>query len=70
MKKIKSCYNCKHLEYYESQEYKDEEFLCSKREYLIWGSEDKHNSQLEEESYRQKAKRCCELKWGGRDESK
>jgi len=51
----KNCYNCKHIDQADCGDYgSGGELFCEKRE----GVEE----QMEEHSYRDKAKRCCDLK--------
>lgn len=62
----KNCYNCKFLEWCDDggSEYPNDNsgYICNKREYKCASEEDKHLAQLENHSYLEKAKLCCELK--------
>lgn len=65
----KNCLNCKWLDYYEAdyEESCDSGFMCNKREEMQ-GSEDKLLKALSRDSYREKAKACCELREGSDNE--
>jgi hypothetical protein len=52
LEKLKNCYNCKHLNYYEGNPYEGEGssgFFCNGRDYKNESSEKVHLSQLENE---------------------
>lgn len=67
---LKNCLSCKHLKYHDAVggETLDSKsgYFCEGRDYFKNGdsstNEKKHLKQLDDESYRNKSKKCCELK--------
>lgn len=61
----KNCENCKHLEWGFGDVGDPEGWCCLKRDYYKYGNyekaESKHLKQLENDLYRKRPKKCCEL---------
>lgn len=58
---MKNCENCIHLEYLETEDWDPSGYVCNKRFYDTDLQEIKHQEQLEDEKYRRKPKKCCDL---------
>jgi len=61
----RNCKNCKHLEYYDDGGCEfgaGGGFACNKRNYRNDYEEYLHLGQLEDDSYLEKSKSCCDLK--------
>ncbi len=59
----KNCYNCVGFEYFDWEgEWHPEQWGCGRLDEKSNTDEEKQNAMLENEEYREKAKKCCILK--------
>lgn len=64
---MKNCHNCIYLEYVEAdfESFDDSGFCCNGRDYHKYNNwvkaEQDHLNRLQNESYRLRQKKCCEL---------
>lgn len=59
----KNCENCIHLEWIDGDIGDESGLVCNARDYLYNPhAERRHLEQLDNEAYRQRPKKCCELK--------
>jgi hypothetical protein len=59
-----NCFICEHLDYIddESYEMQDGGYMCNKRENENGKLQRKHEDDLQRESYKKRAKSCCDIK--------
>lgn len=57
-----NCHACEHLEYYEreAESFDESGYYCNGREYKTTKAEANHIDKLQSQTYRARAKKCCE----------